>query len=214
MNNCSNCNSEIDEKRKFCNSSCSAKFNNKFRKGTKRIFSETGKQNISEANKLKAKLGIVCKINFSECLSCRKLFVKAYAKRNTEYKACSKECKQVLIFKGREKYKNGNKKLYPYLNKWFDKEVILESSWEVKVAETLDDLNIKWERPKYIKWNDGEKDRMYFPDFYLIEQKIYLDPKNPYCMKQDEFKMSKISQKVNIIYGDIEVILSKIREVG
>jgi hypothetical protein len=78
------------------------------------------------------------------------------------------------------------------------------------LAIFLDENSIKWVRPKPIKWNDGVKDRLYYPDFYLTEKDIYLDPKNPYCMEKDKLKMSEIGKKVRILYGDIKTIKEKI----
>jgi len=59
-------------------------------------------------------------------------------------------------------------------------EILLDSSWEECLAKRLDYLNIKWERPKIpIQWCDKKGIfHNYFPDFYLIDFNIYLDPKN------------------------------------
>lgn len=54
-----------------------------------------------------------------------------------------------------------NKGMY-YKDVWFD------SSWEVKVAQSLDENNVKWERPRIgFIWND--KGNRYFPDLFLPE---------------------------------------------
>lgn len=59
--------------------------------------------------------------------------------------------------------------------------VLLDSSWEEILAQRLDELGIEWIRPDSpILWTDRSgKRRNYFPDFYLPEHDIYLDPKNP-----------------------------------
>jgi hypothetical protein len=54
------------------------------------------------------------------------------------------------------------------------------------------------------------KQRNYYPDFYLPEHDLYLDPKNPYAMKQDLEKMTAIASKVNIIYGNKDIIKKSI----
>lgn len=54
------------------------------------------------------------------------------------------------------------------------KGVSLDSSWELKVALSLDEHGIRWDRPKYFRLKDG---RRYTPDFYLPDFEIYLDPK-------------------------------------
>lgn len=91
---------------------------------------------------------------------------------------------------------------------------MLESSWEVKVAEKLDQLKIKWIRPKPLKWVDNNKTRYYFPDFYLPDYNLYLDPKNPYCMDKDIKKMKYFEDKINIVYGDIYKVLEIINNLN
>lgn len=57
--------------------------------------------------------------------------------------------------------------------------VILDSSWEEALAKRLDELSVSWERPEPIQWIDlAGRTRNYFPDFYLPQQQLYLDPKN------------------------------------
>lgn len=69
---------------------------------------------------------------------------------------------------------------------WFD------SRWEVRLAESLDQNNIRWERPKIgFVWNEaGNK---YYPDFYLLDYDVYLDPKNSYLQKVDKIKIEAAS---------------------
>ena len=115
-------------------------------------------------------------------------------------KTCSREC-QILASTSR-KYQNGSRKTINYNG------IILESSWELKVAKLLDRKTIIWERPKPIGWVDSKnKSHFYYPDFYIPSMNMYLDPKNPYCMKKDLEKMEIISKSINIIYGDINKII-------
>jgi hypothetical protein len=94
------------------------------------------------------------------------------------------------------------------------KGVNLESSWELKVAEELDRLNIQWERPTSIPWEDAKGTlRLYYPDFYLPEYDLYLDPKNEHCMVIGKDKMEKISKKVKIVYGKLELILETVQKL-
>lgn len=59
----------------------------------------------------------------------------------------------------------------------------LDSSYEVTVAKSLDNNNIKWIRPKSIYYIDNTgKRRRYIPDFYLPDYNVYLDPKNDYLI--------------------------------
>lgn len=83
----------------------------------------------------------------------------------------------------------------------------MESSWEVNIATLLDSKQIKWIRPAPIKWNDNsEKLRYYYPDFYLPDFGVYLDPKNPYCMEKDAEKMKEVSKQIEVIFGDLKIV--------
>lgn len=104
-------------------------------------------------------------------------------------------------------YQNGKRKLTKYFNISQNKSVTLESSWEVEIAELLDKHQITWIRPSPLTWVDSSgKQHSYFPDFYLPDWKVYLDPKNPYCMEQDKEKMAAISKSVDIVFGDLQLI--------
>lgn len=60
------------------------------------------------------------------------------------------------------------------------KGVLLDSSWELALAQRLDELNVKWIRPEPIQWQDENgTSHHYFPDFYLPEFDLFIDPKNP-----------------------------------
>ena len=76
----------------------------------------------------------------------------------------------------------------------FGNEVVLQSSFELKCSEILNELKILWIRPKAIKY-DG---RNYFADFYLPELDIWLDPKNNFKAKQDKEKIEKVIEQNNI----------------
>lgn len=68
--------------------------------------------------------------------------------------------------------------------------VMLDSSWELALAERLDELEIKWERPEPLKWIDQDGlIHNYFPDFYLPEYDIYIDPKNPHAAEVQKKKI-------------------------
>ena len=78
----------------------------------------------------------------------------------------------------------------------FGKIVTLQSSYELLCSEILDEMNIKWIRPSYLKYDD----RKYFPDFYLPDFDLYLDPKNDYLAEIDKSKIDKVIEqnKVNV----------------
>jgi len=124
----------------------------------------------------------------------------------------SKDCK-IEASVGCRAYPNYRKKLCWFFNPFQNKKILLESSWELELANFLTINNIEWIRPKFIKWVDLEgSTRRYFPDFYLPKYDLYLDPKNPYAMKMgnSEEKMLAISKKVNIVYGDLEALKQKV----
>ena len=65
-----------------------------------------------------------------------------------------------------------------------------DSSWEIKLAQLLDENNIVWEKPKPLLWIDrNNKKHHYFADFYLPNYNVYLDPKNNYCFKVQKEKI-------------------------
>ena len=77
----------------------------------------------------------------------------------------------------------------------------LDSEYELMVAKELDSNGIKWERPSYFLWADdsGIKHR-YYPDFYLKEYEVYLDPKNDYLInnKSERFGITD-KEKISIV---------------
>ena len=89
------------------------------------------------------------------------------------------------------------------------KGVLLDSSWELAMAERLDELGIQWIRPKPVKWVDSDgKTRHYFPDFYLPEHNLYLDPKNPQAYKVQKSKIECLKKQLTNL-----IIISTIYEI-
>lgn len=76
----------------------------------------------------------------------------------------------------------------------FGKETTLQSSYELICSEILNELSIKWIRPKALKY-DGKN---YFADFYLTDFDIWLDPKNSYKAKLDQEKIQKVIDQNNV----------------
>lgn len=80
------------------------------------------------------------------------------------------------------------------------KGVLLDSSWELELAKRLDELEIKWFRPDPIPWVDEEGvTHNYFPDFYLPEQDLYLDPKNPAAINNQKKKLNCLAEQYDNI---------------
>lgn len=82
------------------------------------------------------------------------------------------------------------------------KDVIMDSSWEVLLAKRLDFLHIAWIRPEPIEWIDKNKiTHNYFPDFYLPEYDLYIDPKNEFAYKSQIEKIECLkTQLTNLVY--------------
>lgn len=182
---------------KFCCKSCSASYNN-----IGRIKSEETKHKIGRPSPLKGTKKELVKQYLIKCKICDKEQLVGWKQKNN--KTCGNDDCKIMASVGLRTYQNGSRKPTWFYNPYENKEVLLESSWEVEIAEYLNDKQIEWNRPGFILWKDSSnKTRRYFPDFYLPDFDMYLDPKNPYCMKRDTEKMSKVSMTVNIIYGDL-----------
>jgi uncharacterized protein YbaR (Trm112 family) len=133
------------------------------------------------------------------------------AHNNPEYKLkCSNNAKENN-FGGKR-----NSKRFWYKN------ICLDSSYELRVAEDLDKNNIKWIRPTRIKYFDKNNVYHYYlPDFYLSDYNIYLDPKNDYLINKDSEKIKLVEEqnKINIIILNKNelnwnIIQEKIRAFG
>ena len=102
-----------------------------------------------------------------------------------------------------------------YRKTFYYNGIILESSYELKVAQELDKYSIQWSRPKRMEWVDtAGKKHHYTPDFYLPEYKIYLDPKNDYLINQDSNKIMLCSVQNNVkifVLSKLELTWDQIR---
>lgn len=107
----------------------------------------------------------------------------------------SKDGREKLSALAKERGLGGYK---PHPNRGtYYKEIWFDSNWEIQVAKSLDENNIKWERPKIgFIWNDNGN--RYYPDFYLPEYDVYLDPKNDYLISKDTLKINN-AQRINNI---------------
>ena len=95
--------------------------------------------------------------------------------------------------------------------------IFLESSYEVRVAEILDELNVQWIKCRQgFIWNDRGKTRRYIPDFYLPFYNLYLDPKNDYLIDKDKIKI-KSAKEINnievIILSNLQINKETIRNI-
>jgi|TARA_Y100000034_G_C6894621_1_gene412232 predicted nuclease of restriction endonuclease-like RecB superfamily len=76
-------------------------------------------------------------------------------------------------------------------------EVKMDSTWEVAMAEKLDELNIRWVRNDDMKLEyttvRGRK-RKYIPDFYLPDHDLYIEVKG-YWTDAARHKMKDIEER-------------------
>lgn len=81
------------------------------------------------------------------------------------------------------------------------KGVWLDSTWELELAKRLDEKNIRWVRPEPIRWVDNAGvSHNYFPDFYLPDHNLFLDPKNPMAVSVQQEKLTcLLQQHTNIV---------------
>lgn len=144
------------------------------------------------------------------CVVCNSEFYNI----NKKVKTCNILCaKKLLSIKAKNNPNCGgetNHKRFEYNG------IHMDSSWELEIAQYMDDQNIEWQRTRKIMfwWTDknGLK-RRYYPDFYLPKYDLYLDPKNKYLLKLDEYKLNQVIKEnnINLIYGHRDLILEKLK---
>lgn len=202
---CKQCNSPIVdyEKRnnRFCSKSCSTKHSNKF---ANRKWSDKAKnKSIGKPGTYFGKPKELLKFYINNCPICLNDF-KTKIKRKMH---CSKVCfhKSISI-------KNLANPNCGIVNQnchfcWhispFAGKVFLQSSYELTLAKSLDENNIKWIRPNFISYFHelDNKQRKYFPDFYLIDYDVYLDPKNDFLINFHKNKIQYVidQNKIKLI---------------
>lgn len=115
----------------------------------------------------------------------------------------SEATKRKMSISAKERGLGGNNPSSRVFYKMVDgSEIRLDSSYELKVAQELDENNIDWIRPKRLPWVDDEGVKHhYYPDFYLLDYDVYLDPKNWYLISRHKRKIELVSiqNKVKII---------------
>lgn len=216
MNKCKNCNNVLqNQSAVFCNKSCSAIYNNKNRKP------RTIESKIKTAMSICKTMGVEYKpkkqrkqnhlisatknghpyTRVNQCTYCKKFFNSE--KRNST--TCSDKC----FIDVKTKLNNRGKKC-TY------RGIVFDSSWEKKIAVFLDSKGITWTRPEVsLQWFDCiGKQRKYFPDFYLPDHDIYLDPKNKQVQKDQAEKLKYLNENyTNVIIGTLEEILAYLEGV-
>ena len=212
MKICPKCGAEHTKPGTFCSRACansrsfSAETNTKRSVANTRASARLDKVKFSESIKRGCMFqGPYCAIKMRKCSACNTDF---WASRHKpQYTTCSEEC---FLFVKR-KNRAGNKTVYN--NEMYD------SSWEAAMAKWFDDNHIEYIRPKNsIVWHDSTgKQRRYFPDFYLPQFDLYVDPKNKFCIQDQKEKLDTVSMSINLVYGEInylmDVVSNKIASV-
>lgn len=127
-------------------------------------------------------------------------------KRTEAYKQKISETMRKNIQSGNREYSFLHRKSYEFNGERLD------SSYELKVAQELNEHNINFEiHPSgltYIGY-DG-KQRTYFPDFYLTDYDVYLDPKNDFLLSE-KYKYHGLTTKEKIeraqFYNNVIIVL-------
>lgn len=233
---CKECSNILENTDIFCSSKCAATYNNKHNlTGTLGIKHEKEIRNCSycgiainisvnvstskkcmcfKCNKEKKYLKTKNNEVTVKCVFCEKPFISF---KSLIRKTCSDECHvKLMSLKAKSNSNCGGETNY---KRYYYKDILMDSTWEVKVAELMDSLNIKWERSKKLcLWwfdeNNGK--RRYHPDFYLPDYDVYLDTKNKYLLKQDEYKIKKVleNNKVTLKVGLLKDIESYINSLS
>lgn len=184
---------------KFCGHSCSATYVNKRRDVKERHFSEAGKQRISKNNN---RMYIERRNEYLKAPNTCNICTTNLSYDNRNRKTCSDECLSELYSKRAIKNKkfggNRNNKAYGWYITVDGDKVWLESSYEYKVAKDLDTHNIRWIRPNPLSYKINGKSKRYYPDFYLIDYDVYLDPKNDFLIPRDRKKINIVENTHNV----------------
>lgn len=125
-------------------------------------------------------------------------FKKNLRKINTGKKHTKESIEKIRIAAQLSNHQRVCKKTHDYTDKK-GRTFRFDSSWEDALADRLDELDISWDRPDPIPYLLGDKPKKYFPDFYLPDYDLYLDPKNEYCRKVQADKLEVISKLINLI---------------
>lgn len=189
---CNNTFKPRERSRKFCSQSCAGKTHS-----TGRACTEETKHKIRKT--FVTNHPVFCKVYFKCCESCGKPFVSRTGGR----KMCSDVCRnEVLSMRAISNPAFGGNRSRNFTTYASRSGLVytLDSSWEVRLATTLDNAGIEWIRPtEPLLYVDGSgKTRRYFPDFYILKYDLYVDTKNPWRLTVDMDKLSRVAQQRNI----------------
>lgn len=117
--------------------------------------------------------------------------------RNGTLKPSDDTKKKMSVSAGNSKHQRVCKRTHTYID-IKGRSFKFDSSWEDALADRLDELDIAWDRPPPIQYSLNGKNKNYFPDFYLPDHDLYIDPKNPYCEEQQKVKLDIVSKMIKL----------------
>lgn len=203
---------KIDNEKNYCSRACANSRNHT--EDTKKKTSETLKSKYLTGEIIPHRLGKGQKHTLDEKRKIWDSHKKRYLENPQLREEQSLRMKEIaktriITTEMRKKYSDNAKKkefwwhtskksiYYPHKS-WIS--VYLQSSYEVKVARSLDENNIDWIRPKFLLWKDEKwLEHRYYPDFFLPKYNIYLDPKNDYLIEIDKEKIEYVKKQNNVI---------------
>lgn len=74
----------------------------------------------------------------------------------------------------------------------------LQSSFETRLADILNSLNINWKRPNALFYTLNNQSKKYYADFYLPKYNLFLDTKNDYLAILDQNKIEAVKNQNRI----------------
>lgn len=174
---CIHCNCKLnyfEKHKKYCNSSCSASFNNCQRQGKKRIFSEIALKNIREANNKRKGKERVEKI-VKSCKECKDKFLQLPYQKSI---FCSKKCSNnwrkknpVLIKRSKNEilFANLCESKFSIKTNFFAIE-----GWDTDIFISSLNLAIFWNGPwHYEKMYENQKGLLQTQNRDKIKEKLY-----------------------------------------
>lgn len=149
-----------------------------------------------------------------KCVVCGQSFmIKPYITTKT----CGKSC--LSKFRSELAKANPNCGGELHYRRFIYRGITMDSSWEVRVAKWMDERNIVWERDRKkhcLPWiDDSGSKRRYYPDFYLPDFHIYLDPKCKWKIEEDRPKIlsAMAENHVTVVWGLVDDVLAELTKI-
>jgi hypothetical protein len=198
---CPKCNKSHSLNGKFCSRSCANSRGPRTEEFKKKVSTKMKGKNFHTEESIRA--GILSKGLIPSTDKPNTICIICAKDTNSKVKkTCSKDCYKIYNTLRSQQNPNCGGQKHTHRSKIANIKgeiFVSESSYEVKISEILNELNIHWIRPNYFWYQDekGNK-RRYYPDFYLPEYDMYLDPKNNYLIKTDIDKINRTALQNNV----------------